>query len=1495
MSTNIGAALDAQNSADIKTALEATETKADANEQAIALKASSSSVTAIETSRRTDSVIEPGLRPDAYASNEAGDEITSDHVVTASGTYGRCIELRNGAELWTAAAPLLRPGVVDRVDFVVSRPADVADPNGENIQFGLNWYNAAGVKIGNSVVFETFAPFVSSGLISRKFFLSDGTAGAEGVIIDAEAPSGAVMYKLFAVPLGTDGRTQVYIHGATEAPGTASLSSTYSNEVGTADGFGTLFSRTRLIETNASIGRHPGLTPLLYTTSVSGNPDTHAPLPIATPGSGISVVTDAIDGPVVRVSNVQTNIALTLPFRISSNSYNKVLYQYRRINDSSDPARTAVFRGIRWLDETFTELVDSSDGSSDTTLTVADGLRSHKIIVGADGQIADIVPPAGAVWGVAYLTFLRPNGFSHATDAVTLSVEPHVGADAVLQNTFTSEVGVADDEGTLFARMRAAEVKRGQTQTSPALYPQAFTTTVSGDPDESSPLSFSSSNVNAIVASYGPAVRYSGVQSVAARRVPTRIEDGVIYTVTAEYARVVDPADPAASSVALAVRWQDEENIQLPSGAIYSEADVGCTVAAGVRRRFFTIGRAAVNGVVPDVIPPTDAVHFVEYLQLIGTDHTTDWISLSATASVPLLSRERREITVTNGRILIAGDSLSAFHYGPEHKAWVQWLSALTSYQVQNTSRSGDDTLELLKRLQDDINDYDSGTGIAFNDMFPEYVIIPLGANDFFTRLTSPQRFIENFRRLITNVKAIGATPIIMSEGRKFEGITHAFLSRLAEEENVRYWDISSYYFTQDSTRDADDHGNNHPGAQMTHIWKDAALQHIPSLGKPSSSIKAFRPRYRREICGPHNLYSFAGGVTTSQPNESYAGSLAGTARLIEDAELGWVYEGLAAGDHMNLGGGYQIPASYTISAFIKPTAFSGSQNILTGAGAGRIITLLNGSNLQVFHNSTAYITVAYGKPANEWHHIAVSYNASTGELKVYVDGAEVASASAVPNHASVNNDLGASAGGSSFLGRIGRVHIHDRVLDIKQIAQLAGDRNSLRFDNYVERMAHWRELRVGHHALTEDKEPYWDNLDGLSYEWSPRGSELLVWQNGETLPFVDKAMIEFVLPANRTNTDTLTLDIPGADQNAAIYIYNRQRALEGDTYEKRVIFVLAAKPNANDGNTYTFNSIAYTVVGLFESEEVDGQWWLAMDTVSDPTGGNLGSGTLIRQVGTGDATIAFLSTFAYNHEDVLQELYSPHGGWVNVAHSEGRMSFTKAALEGLLNTDTLTILVEKRGQFNLSAPSAVWTGRPIKDFYLAPGQKYERIEAELLNDTDVASIGGTDWEANAGSVTDIAPPDGVLPHDRTRCVVVDKDNRLEQALTITPDALVPRKLLVRVSARFATPKFTPSVSDSGGVNTVAKQEYAQKSPLTSDTVDHVRLMVGISNGDDRFVALAQDIVGPAPKDVLIPFEIPNARIWEDDSCKLIIWAESLYDGESAEAQIFGASVGFVV
>ncbi len=168
------------------------------------------------------------------------------------------------------------------------------------------------------------------------------------------------------------------------------------------------------------------------------------------------------------------------------------------------------------------------------------------------------------------------------------------------------------------------------------------------------------------------------------------------------------------------------------------------------------------------------------------------------------------------------------------------------------------------------------------------------------------------------------------------------------------------------------------------------------------------------------------------------------------------------SGNCLNLDGvddyvyvGAVLDSSYTKEAWINWRGGGSAMNIISGA-QNTAFWLPNGYLSSGHNGAWSQVSDHELMPANQWTHVAVSYDASLGEMRLYKNGKLISQALNIASHHDPVVLIGAFSGCCTFPGKIDEVRIWNTVRSVEEIRanmcqKLKGDETGLsayfRFD----------------------------------------------------------------------------------------------------------------------------------------------------------------------------------------------------------------------------------------------------------------------------------------------------------------------------------------------------------------------------------------------------------------------------------------------------------------
>lgn len=140
--------------------------------------------------------------------------------------------------------------------------------------------------------------------------------------------------------------------------------------------------------------------------------------------------------------------------------------------------------------------------------------------------------------------------------------------------------------------------------------------------------------------------------------------------------------------------------------------------------------------------------------------------------------------------------------------------------------------------------------------------------------------------------------------------------------------------------------------------------------------------------------------------------------------------------DYVSLPNG--LSGSYTKEVWINPASFTGFPNILSGTGTA---IFLNAGRLATGHSTGGFSQIVDPATlvAGTWYHVAVTYNAGTGDMQLYKNGVLIQTATSVPAYTEPMLEIGRYNSANHFNGSIDEVRLWNTV---RTGAQISGNMN---------------------------------------------------------------------------------------------------------------------------------------------------------------------------------------------------------------------------------------------------------------------------------------------------------------------------------------------------------------------------------------------------------------------------------------------------------------------
>ena len=219
---------------------------------------------------------------------------------------------------------------------------------------------------------------------------------------------------------------------------------------------------------------------------------------------------------------------------------------------------------------------------------------------------------------------------------------------------------------------------------------------------------------------------------------------------------------------------------------------------------------------------------------------------------LPVESNDIAEkITIKNSdKIGIFGNSYSQ-GYVMKGKHWTNMLGMFLDYSFRNFGVSGDDLLEILKRVRDDDTEFGS---IPVSQWGLTYGLIVCRDNNGATYNADIDTYYENTKKLAYAIETLGARPMLSTEHQKYTFLFNS-LERLSREKGYMFMNWGKF---ADAVRNhayfSPIYFNGHPATRTTWLWVDGMKKYLETLPRPKKGIKLFRVRPSVDTTDIQNL-----------------------------------------------------------------------------------------------------------------------------------------------------------------------------------------------------------------------------------------------------------------------------------------------------------------------------------------------------------------------------------------------------------------------------------------------------------------------------------------------------------------------------------------------------------------------------------------------------------------------------------------------------------------
>ncbi len=347
--------------------------------------------------------------------------------------------------------------------------------------------------------------------------------------------------------------------------------------------------------------------------------------------------------------------------------------------------------------------------------------------------------------------------------------------------------------------------------------------------------------------------------------------------------------------------------------------------------------------------------------------------------------------------------------------------------------------------------------------------------------------------------------------------------------------------------------------------------------------------------------------------------------------------------------------SSYTKTAWIYHTATGEYDHILSGwdhnttATGGHGLRVASDQRLSAGQNGNWRIvqTNAGAIVSNHWYFAAVTFNYSTGEMILYLDGAAVSNAIVPTNLRDVTDPgvlIGATQGSFGWKGKIDDPRIFNYPLTPQQIAAMFNSGGNNRIVSQETHLGEIWQARVTPFSPTEAGTPYQSNLIAV----------------GNLPPVLAAIGSKSIAEAQNLNFNVSATDPDGTTPT-----------LIASSLPTNATFV----DHGNGTGTFNFNP-DYTQAGLYNISFIASDGSLADTEIVAVTVTNVNRPPLLAAIGAMNVTVGNTLTFPVTASDpdneiaVLSALNLPlNSSFIDHANDTGTFSFTPSVSQaGIYN-----------------------------------------------------------------------------------------------------------------------------------------------------------------------------------------------------------------------------------
>ncbi|WP_368868664.1 hypothetical protein [Proteus penneri] len=353
---------------------------------------------------------------------------------------------------------------------------------------------------------------------------------------------------------------------------------------------------------------------------------------------------------------------------------------------------------------------------------------------------------------------------------------------------------------------------------------------------------------------------------------------------------------------------------------------------------------------------------------------------------------------------------------------------------------------------------------------------------------------------------------------------------------------------------------------------------------------------------------------------------------------------------------------------------------------------------------------------------------------------------------------------------------------------------SQLLYDDINDRASLFKEITLGHTAISENDARYYDDLTAYNAENVSRErhlSEYGTLAKGQSLLATKYILLEVILPAFASDIQSLKVVIDASSHE----LYAINRLTQPEFTQSLYKAFISSETNVIAGDKYTDSLREFTVVGKVGDK-------IILSPNRDPKDS---SGTLTKVSGSGADSLSYTSVEQGFDPNYYSHFDDKKGKWEKVG-----LDFNSDNLAKYMQGDKLSLLLVSEGELSLNDVRFEYTGGDNKPV-ISNKHKLAGVDELLTNTKFDTSLTG--WDVTGG-VSAYQPDQGNPPTGTSHVVAIGAGKSISQKFKVK-GSNYGQLLKCRVWCRRKVPLFSPSSDFS-------------TSKITSDSFDFRKLSLYI-------------------------------------------------------------------